>query len=109
VVLLLVTTGGRDEAERLGEALVQRRLAACGSVVPNIHSFFYWEGKLQREHEALLLLKTTATRSAEAQEYVRQHHSYQLPEILEVKVSGGSRAYLDWLLAEVTSNDPRPE
>ena len=50
-VILLVTASDRAEAERLGEAMVEKRMAACGSVVPMIHSFFHWEGRLQREHE----------------------------------------------------------
>ena len=100
-VLLLVTTADRAEAERIGEALVGRRLAARGSVFPMIHSFFHAEGQLQRQHEALLLLKTSAARSAEAQAELRSLHSYENPQILEVPVSGGSAPYIEWLLEEV--------
>ena len=100
-VLLLVTASDRAEAERLGEALVEKRMAACGSVVPMIHSFFHWEGRLQREHEALLLLKTTRERSSAAQEELKLLHSYVNPEILEIPVSGGSAQYLTWLAGEV--------
>lgn len=100
-VLLIATASDRSEAERLGEALVEKRLAACGSVVPMIHSFYHWEGQLQRHHEALLLIKTSSSRSAQAQAELRALHSYENPEILEVKVSGGSADYLAWLLAEV--------
>jgi periplasmic divalent cation tolerance protein len=100
-VLLLVTAADRAEAERLGEALVEKRMAACGSVIPMIHSFFRWEGRLQREHEALLLLKTTQDRSLAAQEVLKSLHSYENPEILEVPISGGSAKYIAWLAAEV--------
>lgn len=100
-VLLIATAATRDEAERIGEALVAKRLAACGSVIPGVHSFFHWEGKLQREHEALLLVKTTAAASAACQAELRALHSYQNPEILEVPISGGSAAYLEWLLGEI--------
>jgi periplasmic divalent cation tolerance protein len=106
-VLLLISTGGRDEAERIGEGLVEGRLAACGSVIPTIHSFYYWEGRLQREHEALLLIKTSAAKSEAAQEYIRTHHSYQLPEIVQLDVTGGSQTYIEWLLEEVRGNGPR--
>ena len=106
-VLLLVTAADRAEAERLGEALVEKRMAACGSVIPMIHSFFRWEGRLQREHEALLLLKTTQEQSFAAQEELKTLHSYANPEILEIPVSGGSAQYLAWLAGEVQlgSND----
>ncbi len=96
-VLIMVTAGGRDEAERLGEGLVVERLAACCSVVPSIRSFYFSEGQLKREHEALLLIKTLESRLAAVQEYVRSHHSYELPEFLEIPIQGGSPAYLHWI------------
>lgn len=103
-VLIMVTFGGRDDAERLGEALVVEHLAACCSVVPTVHSFYYMEDQLQREHEALLLIKTLASRAKEVQEYVRTHHSYEVPEILEIPIEGGSSAYLNWLERQVTQS-----
>jgi periplasmic divalent cation tolerance protein len=100
-VLLMVRTSERAEAERIGEQLVERRLAASGSVLPAIHSFHRWEGKLQREHEALLLITTSKERSAEAQAELRALHSHSNPDILEVQITGGSATYLEWLLNEV--------
>lgn len=102
-VLILVTAGARDDAERLGEALVVEHLAACCSVIPTVHSIYFWEGQLQREHEALLLIKTLESRAAAAEEYVRTHHEYQLPEIIRLSVDGGSDAYLRWLESQVVS------
>jgi periplasmic divalent cation tolerance protein len=96
-VLILVTTGGRDDAERLGEALVVEGLAAGCSVVPTVHSVYFSEGQLKREHEALLLVRTAASRARAVEEYVRKHHDYQMPDILQVAVEGGSAAYLQWL------------
>jgi len=97
----MVTTGGRDDAERLGEGLVVEHLAACCSVIPSVHSIYYWEDKLQREHEALLLIKTLESLAPAVQEFVRSHHSYELPEILQVPIEGGSSAYLNWLQTQV--------
>lgn len=105
-VLILVTTGARDDAERLGEALVVEHLAACCSVVPMVHSIYYWEDQLQREHEALLLVKTLESKVGDVQEFVRSHHSYELPEILQIPIEGGSSPYLNWLEKQVTQ--PRP-
>jgi periplasmic divalent cation tolerance protein len=98
----MVTTGGRNDAERLGEALVVEHLAGCCSVISTVHSVYYWEGQLKREHEALLLVKTLESRAAAVQEYVRTHHEYELPEILQVSVAGGSAEYLSWLAGQVT-------
>jgi periplasmic divalent cation tolerance protein len=100
-VLVLVTTGARDDAERLGEALVVERLAASCSIVPSVHSVYYWEGQLHREHEALLLVKTLGSRVHEVEEFVKAHHSYELPEILQVPIEGGSSPYLNWLEKQV--------
>lgn len=100
-VLIMVTTGGRNDAERLGEALVVEHLAGCCSVVPTVHSVYYWDGQLKREHEALLLVKTVESKSAAVQEYVRSHHDSELPEILQIAVEGGSPAYLKWLEDQV--------
>ena len=101
-VLIMVTTGGRNDAERLGEALVVEHLAGCCSVISTVHSVYYWEGQLKREHEALLLVKTLESRAAAVQEYVRTHHEYELPEILQITVEGGSPDYLSWLAGQVT-------
>jgi periplasmic divalent cation tolerance protein len=105
-VVLLSTAGTRDEAERLGEALVERHLAACCSVVPMIHSIYRWEGRLVREHEAMLIVKTSPTQAEAAQAYLLQHHSNELPEVLRLVVDDGSPAYLEWLVQETRASGP---
>ena len=100
-VLIMVTAGGRDDAERIGEGLVVERLAACCNVVPTVASFYYWEGQLQREHESLLIIKTLESKAAAVEDYVRTHHTYEVPEVIQVTIEGGSSAYLDWLAGEV--------
>ena len=104
-VLILVTTGGRNDAERLAEGLVEERLAACCSVIPTVHSFYYWDGQLKREHQALLLVKTVESRAQAVQEYIRTHHTYELPEIIQVAIADGLPAYLEWLADQVA--EPR--
>lgn len=101
-MLIMVSTSGRDDAERLGEALVVERLAACCNVVPTVASFYYWEGQLQREHEALLLIKTMESKAGAVQEFVRAHHESQLPEIIQLPIDGGYSPYLNWLEKQVT-------
>jgi periplasmic divalent cation tolerance protein len=100
-VLVLVTAGARNDAERIGEGLVVERLAACCNVIPTVASFYYWEDQLQREHEALLLVKTLESLAPAVEEYIRSHHTYQLPEIIQVPIEGGSSAYLSWLEKQV--------
>src|SRR5438445_5475050 len=88
-VLIMVTCGGRDDAERLGEALVVEHLAACCSVVPTVRSFYYWDDQLRREHESLLLVKTLESQAAAVQDFVRSHHNYELPAILQQDIEAG--------------------
>ena len=103
-VLILVTAGARDDAERLGERLVVEHLAASCSVIPTVHSIYFWEGQLQREHEALLLVKTLESRAQAVEDYVRAHHDNQNPEIIHMPIERGSSAYMSWLEERV----PKP-
>jgi periplasmic divalent cation tolerance protein len=97
----MVTAGGRNDAERLGEGLVETRVAACCTVIPMVHSFYYEQGQLKREHESLLLIKTVESRANAVQEYVRANHSYEVPEILQIAIESGLPAYLQWLADQV--------
>ena len=101
-VMIMVTTGGRNDAERLGEGLVEARLAGYCSVIPTVHSFYYWDGQLKREHESLLLVKTVESRAQAVQEYVRKNHPYELPEIIQVAIEDGLPRYLQWLAEQVS-------
>ena len=98
----MVTAGGRNDAERLGESLVEERMAACCTVVPMVHSFYYEDGQLKREHESLLLIKTVESRAQAVQDYVRANHSYEIPEILQIAIESGSPAYIRWLAEQVS-------
>ncbi|HEX6548527.1 MAG TPA: divalent-cation tolerance protein CutA [Candidatus Dormibacteraeota bacterium] len=106
-VLVIATFATRDEAERVGEALVEQRLAACGNVIPTIHSFYYWEGKLQRELEALLLLKSTRVHVAAIADYIQREGNAEMPEVVSVPVEGGLSGYLEWVAGQVDSKGPR--
>ncbi len=97
----MVTAGWRDDAERLGEALVVEELAASCSVVPMVHSFYRADGLLRRETEALLLVRTLASKRGAVMEHLNKHCSDSRAEILEVKVTGGSVPYLKWLADQV--------
>lgn len=101
-VLIMVTAGGRNDAERLGEGLVEGRMAACCTVIPMVHSFYYEAGQLKREHESLLLIKTVESRAQAVQDYVRANHSYEVPEILQIAIESGSPAYIKWLADQVS-------
>ncbi len=100
VRVVLVTAPDTDTAARLAGALVEERLAACVNVVPEIRSFYRWEGAVQDDAEVLLVIKSTAARSDALAARVRELHPYDLPEVLELPAVGGSDAYLDWVRTE---------
>lgn len=94
--LVMTTVGSEEEAHRIAEHLLKAKLAACVSIFP-VTSRYVWKGALQKEPEFQLLLKTTHGRFEELVESLKQVHSYEVPEILQVSVLGGSEDYLKWV------------
>lgn len=94
--MVLTTVPDRKEAESLAEGILDNRLAACIQMA-DIRSFFLWDGDLQKEMEVRLSIKTTERRYPELEAYIRQNHSYDVPEIIKVPIIGGLVGYLDWL------------
>ena len=101
-LVVLVTVPDGKDASRIGEALVSEKLAACVNVVPGIESIYRWEGAVTRDAEWLLIIKTTEKRFDEMERRVKELHVYDTPEVIAVKVSGGSEEYLEWLRASTT-------
>jgi len=95
--LVISTTGSKEEASRIATALVEGQLAACVNIVGPIDSVYRWQGKVDRAQEFLLLIKTTRSRSAAVMTRIRELHSYDLPEAIEVSIEGGSAEYLKWI------------
>jgi len=101
--LLVLTTCGNDEdASTLARLLVERRLAACVSVVANVASTYRWQGRVQQDQETLLIIKTAAGRWTEVEATIRAQSKYELPEVIALPVEGGSAPYLTWLRESVT-------
>ena len=100
-IVVLITTGSREEALRLAEMLVGSRLAACVQVLPEIESIYHWQDRIERAPEVLLLIKTTAARFAELEHAVRALHSYETPEIIALPITAVSAPYLEWLTGAV--------
>lgn len=99
-LVVLVTTPTTERAAEIARALVEERLAACGNVVPGLRSIYRWEGKVQEDDEALLVLKTTRDRFEALRERVLSLHPYEVPEVIALPVEAGSAPYLSWLAAE---------
>ena len=99
MIIVITSCGSRDEAERVATALVEERLAACVQIVPAT-SVYRWQGKVERAEEHLLHIKTRAALALPVEQRLRTLHSYDLPEVLTLRVTSGSAEYLAWVDAE---------
>jgi periplasmic divalent cation tolerance protein len=99
--IVLSTAGSQDEARKLAHHLVERQLAACVNIVPQIESIYRWQGKVESSQEWLLLIKTTAERFPAVRDAIRELHSYDLPECVALTIEDGSPDYLKWLADSV--------
>jgi periplasmic divalent cation tolerance protein len=105
-VQVVTTAASAEEARKIAEALVERRLAGCVQIVGPIESIYRWQGKIERAKEWQLWVKTRASLFAEVERAIRQLHSYEVPEVLAIAVVDGSEAYLNWLRSETDSSRP---
>jgi len=94
---IVLCTAPPNEASGLARAVVEERLAACVNIIPSITSVYRWEGEVHEDGEALLVIKTTAGGLDALQERLTALHSYDVPEVLALPVSGGSKPYADWV------------
>ena len=95
--IILSTTGSREEAQKIARALVDRKLAACVNIVGPVESIYRWRGTVESSEEFLLLIKTTAAAYERARDLIRQLHSYELPECVELSIEDGLPKYLEWM------------
>jgi len=99
--LVLTTAGSKEEARKIARALVERRLAACVNVVPQIESVYRWEGKVEEAQEWLLVIKTTGSAYERVRDAIKELHSYQVPECICISIEDGSPDYLNWIADSV--------
>ena len=101
-LLVLTNLPDRAAAERLADALIEQRLAACVNILAPCRSVYRWKDAVQRDEEHPMLIKSTAERYAALEKAIRAGHPYELPEIIAVPVERGLGAYLDWVAGETT-------
>jgi periplasmic divalent cation tolerance protein len=99
-ITALTTAPSLEAAKRLVRALVERRVVACGTVVPGAVSIYRWQGAVAEEEEVVVLLKTTAERWPELAATLPGLHPYEVPELLALPVEDGLPAYLEWVRTE---------
>ncbi len=96
-VMVYVTASSRDEAEKISLALVEEKLAACVTLIPEVYSRYWWQGKIESGPECLLVMKTFSSHFKRLSARIHELHSYKVPEILAIPVVMGSPPYLSWM------------
>lgn len=96
-IVVFVTASNRQEAEKIAGKLVENKLAACVNLLDNISSVFWWQGRVHRAKEILLMIKSKKSRLPRIIKLVQSLHSYEVPEIIALPIIGGEKKYLRWI------------
>lgn len=99
--VVLVTAPSLQVARQLAQAALSARLIACANLVPRLESHYWWQGKLERSAEVLLVMKTTRRRLAALEKLILARHPYDTAEFVVLPLQAGSSRYLDWITANV--------
>jgi len=102
--MIYITCNGIEQATHIGKTLVKERLAACANCISNMKSFYNWDGSLQEDEEAILILKTEASLVNSIITRVKALHSYENPCIVSYEIKEGSQEYLNWIHQELFEN-----
>jgi periplasmic divalent cation tolerance protein len=96
-IIALCTCPNEDTGTKIAEALVDGKIAACVNIVPGLKSVYRWQGKICRDAEVLLIIKTEAGKYTELESAVRKLHPYEVPEIVAIPIVQGYEKYLEWI------------
>jgi periplasmic divalent cation tolerance protein len=100
VLLVFVTAANPEQAAKISESAVESHQAACATTIQNVHSMYWWEGKLVKDQESVVMLKTTSDRFEALQQTIMAIHTYKVPEIIAIPVVNGLPQYLAWIEEE---------
>ncbi|HEV2852394.1 MAG TPA: divalent-cation tolerance protein CutA [Thermoanaerobaculia bacterium] len=100
-IVVVTTVGTEEQAYLIAREIVARRQAACVNIVPGIRSIYRWKGKICKDGELLLIIKTLEGEFEGVAATIRELHSYELPEILSFSVSHGEQRFLEWIAGSV--------
>lgn len=104
-IAVFVTASGKPEADRIARKLVENKVAACVNIIDKITSLFWWQGKVSRSKEVLLIIKSKKEKLSGIIKIVKSTHSYEVPEIIAFPIIGGDKNYLKWI-DESVRNSP---
>jgi len=103
ILVVFCTCPDEQAARKLAAGLVQSGLAACVNVLPDIRSIYRWQGEVREDGEVLMVIKTTGERYPELEQWLADHHPYDLPEVIALPVDRGLPAYIEWVAQETNT------
>ncbi|XP_056315260.1 protein CutA homolog [Danio aesculapii] len=92
-----VTCPNDTVAKQLARGIVEKKLAACVNIIPQITSVYEWQGKIEEDNEVLLMIKTRSSKIPDLAEYVRSNHPYEVAEVISLPIDQGNPPYLKWI------------
>ncbi|ACL05117.1 CutA1 divalent ion tolerance protein [Desulfatibacillum aliphaticivorans] len=96
-VLVYMTAGSMEEARKIASALVEERLAACANILPQMESVYQWKGKIENDAEVVVIAKTKASLAEKLNARVLELHSYEVPCVVTMPITGGNPEFLAWI------------
>ena len=96
-IVILITCPNKKEAQKIAQALIAGKLAACVNIIENIQSIFWWKAKVDHARESLLIVKSGKLKLTKIIRLVKSLHSYQVPEIIALPILAGNKDYLRWI------------
>lgn len=97
LIVAFVTTNTEKEAKTLAQKLVHEHLAACVNIIPQIRSFYEWEGEIHDDQEHLLIIKSLKSRQEKLKEFIEKNHSYEVPEFVSFDIDDALPDYIQWV------------
>ena len=96
-IVIFVTCVSAAQAKKIASALVSKKLAACVNIVPAVRSLFWWQGKVDKAAETLLIIKSKRSAFSRIAKLVKSLHSYTVPEVIAMPIVAGNKEYLEWI------------
>ncbi|RLI43026.1 divalent-cation tolerance protein CutA [Candidatus Bathyarchaeota archaeon] len=96
-IVVFMTVSDKKEATKIAHSLLKERLIACANIVGPVSSLFWWEGKIDKASEFLVIMKSRKSLFKKLSEKVKELHSYEVPEVIAFPITEGLPSYLNWL------------
>ena len=103
--IILTTVSSKEEGESIASKLVEKKLAACVNILPKMTSVYRWENKINKDDEFLLIIKTAEYLEQEVYDFIKNNHSYEVPEIITLDIKNIDKKYSEWLNLSIESKE----